>query len=151
MKAFVRDAYRGYRLQLLFWTFVVPCYAFFIFDSATIVNLTSPLQIFVYKTAVAALSLVYLHFFLTACYICFLFPFAAPGAMQQLYGRGAFLHWGQTILSPPQILRNSLVNLFGLLEIEICRPTLQLVSIAELFSPSTVPYRLHPLSCSLLE
>lgn len=151
MGAVILDIFRGYRWQFLLWSVAIPAYVFLFFDSATIASLDTSLEVFLFKLIVSLLASVYLLAFLTFIHICPLMPLAAPNAMFQLFGKNGLIEFGQAAL-----------RLIGIIWCEAVKAEIASVTQARIhteerliktsqFSLSSLPYRLYPQSCILLE
>ena len=148
---FITDIFSGYRWQFLLWSVTILAYVFLFFDSATIASLNTLLEVFLFKLIVSLLASVYLLAFLTFIHICPLMPLVAPHAMCQLFVKNGLIEFGQAAL-----------RLIGIIWCEAVKAVITSVTRTRIhieerliktsqFPLSSLPYRLYPQSCILLE
>lgn len=140
-QAMIRQTYSRFRFQVLFWTAIPLVYAFLFFDGTTSLQFEPS---FWGKITIALIAAIALHFTNALFHIFLLMPFGAIKAMA--------LHVVHRLFIPFWFY------LVDCLELDkICSPLTRkriepwrAYSTASLFSLSSVPYRLYPVSCTLI-
>lgn len=148
---FIQSIWKDYKPLAGVITVLVVGFTFFIFDSPSAAKLDSFWALFIYKAAVALLVSFYFLGILPLIHLCLLSPLRAPMAMAQIAGEqvleqfhGAFRH---TLIAFFAKLWHGLLEQFQVVRVVVTDPFKQV----DRYTLNTVPYRLYPLSCTLLE
>jgi len=145
MQESIKKLYKDYKMQAVLWTLIVSVFAIFFFESDTSASIESHWQSLVYKLLAALLALLVLHALNAILHILFGMPLAAPRAMLDFSLALLEVHFFAPLLA--HIRRVKISCLIA----QNHREPHHSYSLASLFSISIFPYRLYPLTCSLLE
>lgn len=148
---FIQSIWKDYKPLAAVITALVVGFTFFLFDTPSTAKLDSSGALFLYKAAVALLVTTYFLGLLPVIHICLLSPLRAPLAMAQIAGEqlleqfhGAFRYALSALFAK---LQSGLIEFFQGVRIVVTDPFKQV----DRYTLEAVPYRLYPLSCTLLE
>lgn len=148
---FIQSIWKDYRPLAAMIMALVVGFTFFLFEIPSAVKLDSLWALFLYKAAVALLVTTYFLALLPVIHICLLSPLRAPLAMAQIAGEqvleqfhGAFRYALSAFFTK---LQSGLIEFVQVVRIVVTDPFKQV----DRYTLDAVPYRLYPLSCTLLE